>query len=91
VIGHDVRRVLRGDLPLTERDIANLRKRKYRIFTRLNPPDADALEVLMRVDELPPAQDEWVAVQKVWRRGYVKGPADKPYVPSVHALRKKHG
>jgi len=89
VIGHDVRRVKRGDLPLSEADIRDLTKRHYRIFTRLNPPDADALEVLMRVDEPPPADDEWVAVQKVWRRAYVKGPADKPYVPSVHALRKK--
>ena len=89
VIGHDVRRIKRGDLPMSEADIRDLRKRKYRIFTRLNPPDADALEVLMRADEPPPADDEWVAVQKVWRRPYIKGPGDKPYVPSVHALRRK--
>jgi hypothetical protein len=89
VLGHFARRIERGPLPLSERDIRDLTTRKYRIFTRLNMPDSDALEALMWTQESPPGEGEWVAIQKIWRTAYIKGPADKPYIPSVHQLGRK--
>jgi len=89
VLGHFVRRIERGPLPLSEREIRDLTQRQYRIFTRLNMPDPDALEALMWRQESPPGDGEWVAVQKIWRGAYIKGPKDKPYIPSVHQLGRK--
>jgi hypothetical protein len=87
VRGHWVTRVARGVLPLAEKQMRRLARRRYWVFTALRPPSGDALRVLMRHRVPTPRLDEWVAVQQVWRGFFTKGPDDKPYVPSAHRLR----
>jgi hypothetical protein len=31
---------------------------------------------------------EWIAVKKYWTKDHVKGPDDKPFVPSMHVSEK---
>ena len=34
-----------------------------------------------------PAAGEWLAYMKFRREAFIKGPVDKPYLPSIHMLR----
>jgi hypothetical protein len=82
VRGHWMIRVKRGPLPLDANLEADLRKRKYRIFTH-NEPDWDTWKHLRHRKVEPKRVDEWMAVLVSWRKDYVKGPEDKPLIPSV--------
>lgn len=83
VRGHSAARIKRGPLPLDPKLERILVRRGYKIAKPGTPLSAEAYEALMSRDLSPPQASEWVAVLVTWRKGYVKGPADLPYVPSV--------
>lgn len=86
VRGHWVTRVLGGMLPIDEKLMRQLARRGYWVFSSVRPPTGEVVRILMR-HRLPlPTLDTWVAVQQVWRGHFVKGPEDKPYIPSSHRL-----
>lgn len=82
VRGHSMVRVKRGPLPLDPKTEAQLRKRKYRIFA-LDKLDAETAALLQVRDFAPKRATEWMAVLVSWRKDFVKGPPDKPLIPSV--------
>ena len=88
VRGHWMVRVKRGPLPLGIEDEQKLRQRKYKIFT-LDSPDFETWKHLERRGVKPKRVDEWMAVLISWRKDYVKGPEDKPLIPSVRKSAKK--
>ena len=86
VRGHTVLRMRRGLMgTLAPDDRADLLDRGYKIFER-ETPDARTTVELERRRLKPKGDDEWMAVLIIWREEFVKGPADKPYVPSVHRI-----
>jgi hypothetical protein len=87
VRGHYAHKVMRGTLPLDPKVIHNLTKRKYVLYHALNRPSAEVLTILAMRRVLPPREGEWIAHLKSYKKAYVKGPADKPYVPSLHRVR----
>lgn len=85
VRGHEAVRVQRGALPLPEKTERLLRKRGYKIFTT-NQPDVDTYRIMTERRLPPKKMGEWLAVLVTWRKAYVKGPEDKPYVPAAHRV-----
>lgn len=83
VRGHFRSRIARGTLPLDPQHHQRLLRRGYSVFSAINPPDSAALAVLMKRRLPPPRPNEWVAVKRKFVDAFQKGPADKPYVPSV--------
>lgn len=88
VRGHYGHKVMRGTLPIDPKLIHQLHKRKYEIFHALNRPHGEALALLMRKRVMPPREGEWLAYLKFHRDAFIKGPKDKPYIPSVHKLKR---
>jgi hypothetical protein len=88
VIGHYGHKIARGTLPMDPKLVWQLHKRKYEIFHAMNRPSGEVLAFLMRKRVAPPREGEWLAYLKFRRDAYIKGPQDKPYVPSVHRLRQ---
>jgi len=89
VRGHYGHKIMRGTLPLDPKLIWQLHKRGYELFHAMHRPTGEVLAFLVRRRVIPPQEGEWLAYLKFRREAYVKGPKDKPYVPSVHRLR--HG
>jgi hypothetical protein len=87
VRGHYGHRIMRGTLPLDPKLVYQLQKRKYEIFHALNRPSSEALAFLMRRRVLPPRDGEWLAYLRFHRDAFIKGPLDRPYIPSVHKLK----
>ena len=89
VRGHRMVRIQRGRIPIDEKTERKLEKRGYKVYY---PPfrnlDAESYQILMSRGVSPPEPNEWIAVLVSWRDAFVKGPADKPYVPSVHKPTK---
>jgi hypothetical protein len=80
---------MRGKLSaLTDKVRKKLLKRKYKIWTRTNMPDAEAMAILMKCHQSPPALDEWVATLRWWRSDTVVGKEELPYIPSTRKLAK---
>lgn len=87
VTGHDRIRVRRGPLPLDpkiEKDLLKPRSggRRYHIF-RDSHPMGDLAKELWRRGVKPKRDDEWMAVLVSRVKDYVKGPDDKPLIPST--------
>lgn len=82
VRGHECVRIERGELPLTDKDRARLKKRDYRIYEGMSLSADDAGRLLKRGVRAPGPR-EWIAVLSYWREAFVKGPADRPYVPAA--------
>ena len=78
---------LRGTLPLDPKHVFKLTKRRYEIFHALHRPSAEVLTILTMRRVLPPREGEWVALLKSYKKAYIKGPKDKPYIPSLHRLK----
>lgn len=85
VRGHGCTRVKMGPLPLDPRIEKKLKKSGYRIYEgEVAPEDFD---LLAKRGVLAKRQSgEWVAVLTWRRKAHVKGPEDKPYVPTVRVL-----
>ena len=83
--------VKRGLLPtgtlgsLLEATFDKLRSRGYRVYTTDNLSRRDA-RCLANRGIRAKQSDEWVAIKTVCVKPHVKGPEDKPYVPSIHQL-----
>jgi hypothetical protein len=87
VRGHSVLRFRRGLLgTLLPDERADLLDRGYKIFEQGQQTDAVTTVEMERRRLKPKRDDEWLAVLLTWRDDFVKGPADKPYVPSVHRI-----
>jgi len=84
VRGHEVVRVCRGSLPLLEKVERDLRRRRYKIY--VGPLDADGWKIFSERGMEPKRTGEWVAILTYFRKDFVKGPKDKPYVASVHRV-----
>lgn len=82
VRGHYMVRIKRGTAPLDAKLEKVLRKRKYQIYTEENPP-FDVWQKLEARGVSPKKANEWLAVLVSFRKDFVKGPEDKPLVPSV--------
>jgi hypothetical protein len=87
VTGHDRIRVKRGPLPMPEKIEAKLRKPRrsgssYLIF-KDSHPQGELAKQLWRRGVKPKQADEWMAVLVSRVGDYVKGPADKPLIPST--------
>jgi hypothetical protein len=87
VRGHFMVRVKRGALPLDSKLETELRKRKYRIFT-LERLDAETSAMLQARGVKNKALTEWMAVLVSWRKDHVKGPEDKPLIPSIRKVKE---
>jgi hypothetical protein len=83
VRGHECAKIGRGPLPLIPKKHKDLVKRGYTVFTvdKLNPR---AVRVMLTKGAEPRQPNEWIAVKTWWRDPCIKGPQDKPYIPSVH-------
>jgi hypothetical protein len=88
VRGHYMVRVRRGSLPMDSELELKLRNRKYKIFIH-DGPDMETWQHLRNRGIQPKRVDEWMAVLVSWRRDYVKGPEDKPLIPSVRKSGRK--
>ena len=86
VIGHYAHRIMEGDVPIDPKLYAQLTKRGYEFFHSLHKPSGDALAFFMR-QRIYLREGRWLAYLKFYRKAYVKGPENKPYVPSVHRLK----
>ena len=82
VRGHEKVKVQRGALPLKPELRVKLLKRGYSLYT-LEKPSAEDAERLHLRGMQPKRPHEWVAVKAAWVESYIKGPEDKPYVPSI--------
>lgn len=86
VRGHWNYRIRRGKLPLDDLERLQLTKRGYKVC------EADLIDFELwqelKVRAIMRQPDEWIAVKKYWTRDHVKGPEDKPFVPSVHVSDK---
>jgi hypothetical protein len=88
VTAHDRIRVKRGPLPLdpkVEKDLRRPRqgsKNRYLVFKDSHPQGELAKE-LWRRGVKPKREDEWMAVLVSRITDYVKGPDDKPLIPST--------
>jgi hypothetical protein len=89
VVGHAVYRVRRGVLPLDPELKDKLLARKYRLFRAGSPMDNRLRRKLISRNIPLPRPGEWVAVLKSFRKGYVKGPKDRPYIPSTRKLEDR--
>lgn len=87
VRGHYMVRIKRGPLPLDAKLETELRKRKYRIFT-LDELDPETAAMLQAREIRAKSRTEWMAVLVSWRRDYVKGPEDKPLIPSIRKVKE---
>lgn len=88
VRGHFSHHLRRGTLPMDPKVLKDLQRRKYEVYHELNRPSGEALHFLMTHRIAPPREGEWLGLLTFWRNAFVKGPPDKPYVPSVHRLQK---
>lgn len=82
VRGHYMVRIKRGAIPIDPKLDKVLRKRKYQVYTEENPPFDTWQKLEARGVPLKRA-NEWLAVLVSFRQDFVKGPEDKPLVPSV--------
>lgn len=88
VTAHDRIRVKRGPLPLdekTEKDLLRPRpgsRNRYLIF-KDSHPTGDLAKELWRRGVKPKRDDEWVAILVSRINDYVKGPDEKPLIPST--------
>jgi hypothetical protein len=83
VRAHRVTYVRSGTLPLKPEQILQYRQRRYMIYTIFNPPSGEALEILLRHRVSMPTITTYVAILVTRRRAYIRGPEDKPYIPST--------
>jgi len=89
VRAHDLIKIMRGTLPIEPKLYHKLLKRKYDLFDALHPVSAECMAAMMKRN-LPPMQPgEWLAYHKGRVKSYVKGPEDKPYIPSSRALKDR--
>lgn len=82
VRGHFMVRVKRGQIPIDAKLEKVLKKRKYKIYTEEQPP----FEIWQKLEarQIPPKKaNEWIAVLVSFRDDFLKGPEDKPLIPSV--------
>jgi hypothetical protein len=87
VRGHWVIKMYRGPIPIEPNLQAKLTQYGYSFFHSMNPIDAESLGILVKRGLAGPEEGEWMAIKKTWRQEFVKGPADKPYIPSTHILK----
>lgn len=87
VRGHFNHRVVRGQLvELTDDVREDLIARRYKILIGGMPIDADATSILIQLGQQPPRLGEFVALLRYWQRDHIRGPAEKPYIPSSRRL-----
>ena len=86
VVGNVASRQFVGQEPMDAVLEKNLTKRGYKILRFGNEPDEDLRSLLESRGIGLPREAEWLAFLSWWRRGHVKGPEDKPHIPSVRAL-----
>ena len=75
-------RVKRGQIPIDAKLEKVLKKRKYKIYTEEQPP----FDIWQKLEarQIPPKKaNEWLAVLVSFRDDFLKGPEDKPLIPSV--------
>lgn len=82
VRGHYRVKIRRGLLPLPERDIEILAKRRYTIYTT-NPLSEEHDQMLVDRGIADKRENEWMAILVSWVNHYEKGPKDKPLIPSI--------
>lgn len=85
VRGHTMMRFRRGKLPMDPKLKKILSDRKYKIWT-VDSPDPETMLELGRRNIAPPKIGEWLATLVRWRKDFVKGPEDKPFIPSAHRV-----
>jgi len=83
VRGHYMVRIKRGAAPLDVKLEKVLRKRKYQLFLDDAQVPFDVWQKLEARGVPPKKANEWLAVLVSFRQDFVKGPEDKPLVPSV--------
>jgi hypothetical protein len=89
VRGHESMRVRRGKLPLDPKLEARLRKNPRRKIFKEQPLDDETYADLAKRGIRPKAYDEWLAVLKYWRKEFMRGPQDGPFIPAVRKSGRK--
>ncbi len=86
VRGHERCVIRRGPLPLSDKDMAKLKKMEYVVFT-LNPLDEETFRKLSQRGLGYKRSDEWLAIKTTWVTDH-QSPKDPklPYVPAVRKL-----
>lgn len=84
VRGHEVVRIISGELPLDDVQSSKLKKRGYRIYHERITDIEDVERCARRGVSGGPGI--WVAVLSFWRDAFVKGPVGKPYVPAARII-----
>ena len=82
--GHYRLRVVRGDLPISDKRRRELAEKGYRLLAGPVVGD-DAQRLLSRGIRLP-RLGEWAAVKTTWVRAYVRGPEGAPHVPAMRVV-----
>jgi hypothetical protein len=87
VRGHECLRVERGPLPMDSALERRLKTRHYQIYKNEKPSVKVYQKLIDRGIE-PKQPDEWMAILTFWKEPYIKGPEDKPLIPSIRKSRK---
>jgi hypothetical protein len=85
VSGHTRLLDRRGELPLSDKQRQDLEKRNYKIWTDDQPQGVYFTELARRGKPMR-ENGKWLAVLLTPIKGHVKGPEDKPYVPSMRVI-----
>lgn len=90
VRGHEMVRVRRGPLPLSDEDRRKLRDRNYTVYTDCTPSEnSDDYKRLRERGLEGKAAEEWLAILVIWRESHTKGPEDKPFIPAMRKSARK--
>jgi hypothetical protein len=88
VRGHKITKATGGMKPIDPRVRASLLQRGYTIIEDPDDLTDEQAAVLMRHKKSFPNNVLWAAMKIGFRRDFIKGPADKPYIPAAWRLEK---
>lgn len=86
VRGHKRLYLRRGRMPIKESEKNNLTSKGYSVYTYTQPTTEEIALIAQRGKEQK-KRGEWLAVKVVWVDAYIKGPEDKPYIPSLKVVK----
>jgi hypothetical protein len=87
VRGHYCFKIYRGQMPMDAEMELHLDKLRYDIF-KTKPLDEATIDALQERGQPPRQENEWIAIKRFWKKSYVKGPENGPYVPSTRKATK---
>ncbi len=87
VRGHNVTRLMSGDLPIDPKVEKYLMKDvRRKIIRTASDIDEETTKILLERN-IKYIEGTWLSVLVIWRHSFIKGPKDAPFVKSVHKVQ----